>query len=53
MYISVYCKPYNDEFTTFWLHTGDDKKVKQLFYAPVHCLVMGQWGPKEVGVDVL
>ena len=32
--------------------TGDDN-VKQLFYATVHCLMMGRWGPKHVTVDVL
>ena len=30
-----------DEFTTVLLHTGDDDKVKRLFYATVHTLMMG------------
>jgi len=27
---------------TVLLHTGDDKSVKQMFYATVHCLMMCQ-----------
>jgi hypothetical protein len=34
-------------------HTGYDIKAKRLFYVTVHCLAMGQWGPKLVAVDVL
>ena len=44
------CKPYIDEFTTFLVHAGDDKKVERLSYTNVHSLMMGQWGPKHVGV---
>ena len=47
----IYYKSNDDEFTTVLLHTGDDYKVKWLFYATVHTLMMGQWGPKDVAVD--
>ena len=30
---SFHCKSHTDEFTTIPLHTGDNKKVKRLFYA--------------------
>jgi hypothetical protein len=36
---SVYYKLLIDKCTTVLLHTGDDKKVKQLFYATVHSLM--------------
>ena len=36
---------------TVLLHSGDDKKIKQLFYATAHSLIMGQSGPKHA-VDV-
>jgi hypothetical protein len=42
-----------DEFTTGLIHIGDDRKVDQLFHATSHCLMMDQWGPKHVAVDVL
>ena len=35
------------------LYPGDDKNVKRLFYATMHLLMMGQSGPKHVGVDIL
>lgn len=35
------------------LHIGDDSKVKQLFSATVHSLMMGLCNQKHVGVDVL
>jgi hypothetical protein len=38
-YTAVCCKPYFDELMTVQLCTGDDKKVKRLFYATVHCLM--------------
>jgi hypothetical protein len=39
--------------TTVLLHTGEDTKVKRLFYVIVYSLMVGQLGPKHVGVDVL
>ena len=53
VYKSIYYISHIDEFTTELLHTGDDKKVKRLLYTTVHYLMMGQWGPKHVAVDVL
>jgi len=49
---SIFCKSHIDKFTAVLLRTGDDEKVKQLFYATVH-LMMDQGGPKHVEVDVL
>ena len=40
MHKSIYYKLHNDGFTTALVHTGDDRKVKRLFYATVHCLMM-------------
>jgi len=37
---SIYYKSHIYEFATVLLHTGDDEKVKRLFYATVHSLVM-------------
>ena len=42
----VYCKWKVKAFMTAMLHIGDDKKVKQLFYATVHSPMVGQWGSK-------
>ena len=41
----------SDELATF-LHAGNDRRVGRLFCATVHCLMMGQLGPKHVGVCV-
>ena len=35
-------KSYIDENMTVLLHTGDDLKVKRLFYVTVHSLMMGR-----------
>jgi hypothetical protein len=43
---------YNDEHVTI-LHTGDDRKVGQLFYTTVQSLTMSQLSPKHVGVCIL
>lgn len=42
---SIYYKSHNDEFMTVLLHSGDDKRIEQLFYANVHSPMTGQWGP--------
>jgi len=42
VHISVYYILLIDKCTTVLLHTGNDKKVKQLFYATLHSLMMGQ-----------
>jgi hypothetical protein len=34
-------------------NTGDDKKVNRLLYGTLNSLMMGQWGPKHAGVDIL
>jgi len=39
---SIYYKLLTDKCMIVLLHTGDDKKVKQLFYATLHSLMMGQ-----------
>jgi hypothetical protein len=49
---NMHCKSHTDKFTTVLLHREDDTKVKWLFYATVHSVMMGQWGLKHVGVDV-
>jgi hypothetical protein len=36
---------------TVLLHAGNGKKVKQLFYATLHSLMMGQWDQKHVYCD--
>jgi len=41
----------SDELATF-LPAGNDRRVGRLFCATVHCLMMGQLGPKHVGVCV-
>lgn len=53
MHKSIYYKLHTDGFATALAHTGDDKKVKSLFYATVHCLMMGHWATKYVAADVL
>ena len=53
LHISIWYKSHIDEFATVLLHPGDDKEVKQLFYAILHALMMDQLGPKHAGVDVL
>jgi hypothetical protein len=45
-------KSHTDKLTTVLLYSEDDTKVKWLFYATVHSVMMGQWGLKHVGVDV-
>ena len=50
---SIYYKSHTDEFTTVLVYTGDDTNIKRLFYATMHSLMMGQWGPQHVGGDVL
>jgi len=42
LYKSIYYESHIDEFKTHLLLTGDDKKVKQLFYAVVGCLTVGR-----------
>jgi hypothetical protein len=37
-----YSKSHTDELTTVQLYTGDDRKIKRLFYTTVHSLVMSQ-----------
>ena len=51
MYTSSYTKSHTDKFTTVQLYTGDDRKIKRLFYAIVHSRLMGQWCLKHVGFD--
>jgi len=52
VHISIYCK------IIYW-QTYDSsaysklQNFKWLFYATVHSLMMGQWGLKHVGVDIL
>jgi hypothetical protein len=53
MHISIYCKSHTDELTTVLLHTGEETKVKRLFYIIVYSLMVGQLRPKHVGVEVL
>jgi len=52
-FVGLFFSSYIEELMAVLLHIGDDSKVKQLFYATVHSLMMGQWGQKHVGVDVL
>jgi hypothetical protein len=42
VYISNCYKPHVDEFAIGLLHPGDDKEVKQLFYATLYSMMMGQ-----------
>jgi len=49
---SIYYKSDIYEFATVVLHTGDDKRVKRLFYATAHSLMIDQWFPKHIAVDV-
>jgi len=37
----IYCKSHTDKFLAVLLHTGDDKKVKHLYYVTVHSPMMG------------
>ena len=53
MHKSIYYESYTDKIMTVLLHIGDDKMVKKLFYVTVLSLMMGQWGQKHVGVDIL
>ena len=39
---SIYYKSHTDKFMAVLLHTGDDKKVKYLYYAILHSQMMGQ-----------
>ena len=41
----------SDELATF-LRAGNDRRVGRLLCATVHCLMMGQLGPKHVGFCV-
>ena len=45
VHISICYKSHIDEFPTVLLHPGDSKEVKQLVYATLHSLAMGQLGP--------
>jgi len=48
----LYYKSHIDEFMTVLLDKEDDNKIKRLLYATVHSMMMGQWGPKHVGVYI-
>jgi len=44
---SIYYKSHNDKFTIVLLHSGDEKKTEQLFYANAHSPMTGQSGTKH------
>ena len=52
VHISIYSTSNIDELTTVLLHSGDDMKVRRMFYASVPSLMIGQWGSKHVAVNV-
>jgi hypothetical protein len=50
---SPVCSRTINEISTVQLRAGNDRKVDWLFYSTVHSMMMGYWGPKHVGVDVV
>jgi len=47
----LFTNPSNINHTVL-LHTGDNKNIKQFFYATMYFLMTGQWGPKQAENDV-